>query len=464
MHRNRRITTVLARSLAVALTAGAGLAWACGPYEGDPFTPASPAHDALSADPALARPARQTLRASGPDGLAQLEAAHPDLLDALRTGEPASDPDLARRLSAAIDHVAGQKDGAFSRLYWHNDLDAARSAAAQTGRPILSLHLLGKLTDEHSCANSRFFRTVLYPDPAVNAFLRDHFVMHWQSVRSAPTLSVDLGDGRRVERTITGNSVHYVLDAGGRVLDGIPGLVTADAFVASLQQSLDRKSFMSMQRTEAIAHETWRTGLAAAADAHTAPGIPLAFAHHARPPAERAMALTVGKRLVESGPLNAVLMQEDLAVAPVTADVTPAPLSTPSRALMRLQNPALTKPDFDRMVNTFRQNLAVDTTRNLTQLQPRLRRLLAEHDAPPSLAAFNARVYDDVFSTPLDDPWMGLETPGTYTGLVNGGLHRPAEERTAAPPSPPVPPAPNLPALGTYRLPFPQTARPLDGC
>ena len=34
--------------------------------------------------------------------------------------------------------------------------------------------------------DSRFFRTLLYADPAVARAMREGFVLHWQSVRPAP--------------------------------------------------------------------------------------------------------------------------------------------------------------------------------------------------------------------------------------------------------------------------------------
>jgi hypothetical protein len=67
------------------------------------------------------------------------------------------------------------------RLYWYTDLEQAQRVSAQSGKPILPLRLLGKLIDELSCANSRFFRTVLYSNAAVSAILRDQFVLHWQN-------------------------------------------------------------------------------------------------------------------------------------------------------------------------------------------------------------------------------------------------------------------------------------------
>src|SRR6476661_4144014 len=91
---------------------------------------------------------------------------------------------------------------------WFTDFDAAMAHARHTSKPILSLRLLGNLTDELSCANSRFFRKLLYPDPAIHQMLREQFVLHWQSVRPVPKVTIDFGGGVRVERTLTGNSAH----------------------------------------------------------------------------------------------------------------------------------------------------------------------------------------------------------------------------------------------------------------
>src|SRR5207247_2076765 len=90
------------------------------------------------------------------------------------------------RLKAALEAVSQQRDCEASKLFWFTDLDQAKAAAKVAGQPILSLRLLGKLSDEYSCANSRFFRTTLYANTEVSAFLRDHFILHWQSVRPVP--------------------------------------------------------------------------------------------------------------------------------------------------------------------------------------------------------------------------------------------------------------------------------------
>ena len=131
-------------------------------------------------------------------------------------------------LAGQIDALSHQKYATVSRLYWHVDLASAKAAARQVGRPILHLRMLGRLDEDLSCANSRLFRATLYANQDVSRFLRERFVLYWSSERPVPRLTIDYGDGRRLERTITGNSAHYVLDEGGEVLDVLPGLYRAE--------------------------------------------------------------------------------------------------------------------------------------------------------------------------------------------------------------------------------------------
>src|SRR5262245_17682446 len=76
-----------------------------------------------------------------------------------------------KSLREQIDQMAGQKDAHLSRLFWYTDLNAAMNEAKRTNRPVLSLRLLGRLDTELSCANSRFFRAILYADPAISQLL-----------------------------------------------------------------------------------------------------------------------------------------------------------------------------------------------------------------------------------------------------------------------------------------------------
>ena len=186
---------------------------------------------ALSGDPASVK----SLREAGPPGLeALLREAAPQVAE-LRLNKVRLDADSILSLRTAVDGVAGQRDAWASGLYWFTDLTAAKVEAVKTKRPILSLRLLGNLDEEYCCANSRFFRTVLYANEAVSKLLRGSYVLHWKSVRPAPLLTIDMGDGRRIKRTITGNSIHYLLDADGTVLNAFPGIYSPAGFMAALE-------------------------------------------------------------------------------------------------------------------------------------------------------------------------------------------------------------------------------------
>ncbi|HEU5460028.1 MAG TPA: hypothetical protein VFU83_06005, partial [Pyrinomonadaceae bacterium] len=192
------------------------------------------ARKAVSENAAEASPAIEELRALGPDGLQVLRTQYREEINR-HVADPSLAPDEQwERITTALDAVAQQKNSYIAGLYWHTDLEEAKKVSAATNKPILSLRLLGKLTDEFSCANSRFFRTVLYSHTEVSAYLRQHYVLHWQSIRPVPKVTIDYGDGRKLERTLTGNSIHYVLDSQGRPVDAIPGLYGPGAFRRAL--------------------------------------------------------------------------------------------------------------------------------------------------------------------------------------------------------------------------------------
>jgi len=176
-----------------------------------------------------------------------------------------------------------------SGLTWFTDLRLALAEARRTNKPILSLRLLGRLDEELSCANSRMFRRLLYPEARINRMLRERYVLHWEALRAVPIVTIDFGDGRKLVRTLTGNSVHLVLDPQGRPVDAMPGLVLPDAFVQWLERGLalarcDRKEL-------ALQHERFLRQ-------------PVPLPRESR--AMRASAVAMAKHVVEAPILRAV--------------------------------------------------------------------------------------------------------------------------------------------------------------
>jgi hypothetical protein len=416
---------------------------------------------------AARREAIAELRAAGPSGLAALLDANSDAIARHRRGEAAeSSPQEQQRWGracAALDAVAAQKDAWASGLYWHTDLEAAKAAARASGKPILSLRLLGRLDQEYSCANSRFFRTVLYANAEVSKVLSERFVLHWKSVRPVPKVTIDFGDGRVVERTITGNSIHYVLDAEGRVIDGIPGLYGPKAFLREIERAANALDVYQRKPEAAAALRRWHAGMekwilnawqndlrqvgAVPTDAPKA--APAVAAPPKNPPAAAVAPLAVGKALVESR-LVVAIAPDPKALEAASTDGTwaklaalhaeDARLDASSRALMASKNPdALTagrltaakrvvESPLLRMTANFERSIAEDTVRNQYTFHRQIHAWLASGTLPDGKSAtadvdaLNERVYAELFLTPSSDPWLGLLPGGTYSALPNDGV------------------------------------------
>lgn len=396
-------------------------------------TLASLAQRAVDPDEATASAAIAALRAAGPEGLALLLDAHAAAVTRLRTEPMTADLEQLeamrgdaelRRLRDAIDHVAAQRDAFASGFYWYTDLDAARAEAARTGRPILSLRLLGRLDEEASCANSRFFRWLLYPSPAVRQAMSG-YVLHWSSERPAPHITIDMGDGRTIERTITGNSIHYVLDTEGHVIDAIAGLHTTTDFAQRLDRAraiADRCGVRSADRS-CVATEHRRL-LAETQSAWMALGdrvptwealVAMDGPAAATPSAFDAMPITIGKASIEMPMLR--LMDPHATAMPsspidwdVVAQISPdasfgEAITVESRSLARL------KTGDDDMTQTLASTFVrtrEDSERNRFTLDRRLHAWLATPEVSNDFDALNQRVYAELFLTPASDPWLGL--------------------------------------------------------
>jgi hypothetical protein len=404
---------------------------------------------ATSTDPAADR-AIDALRARGPAGLEPLLA----LLDAasqrrLINRQTYEDPALAAeeaRLQSIVDRVAGQRYAHLSRLYWYTDLEAAKAAAAASGKPILSLRMLGRLTDELSCANSRFFRTTLYVNENIGRQLRDNFVLHWKSVRPVPRVTIDFGDGRKLERTITGNSAHYVLSAEGTPLDVLPGLYGPEQFDAWLQDvrrlhaqvrplaAADRGPWLQAYhaaRSAAIEHQWARDLVALEAQSPVAAlerNLPfvarreidhrLAAADRLARDPERLLRITTAERWEQIARLPGHQVELDEACRRVIERENPDANRAAERAVTK---GAAEAPLVRLLVTNLQTSIADDGVRNEYTLHRQAHEWFASGEVPGDVERLNDRVYAELFLTPNDDPWLGLVAPETYTALENGG-------------------------------------------
>ena len=301
----------------------------------------------------------------GPEHLASLLTANAPEISRMKVGLAGgeSKPEWTR-LRAEIDAAAHQRDAAWSGLYWHTSLPEALAAAKREGKPVLSLRLLGNLDEELSCANSRFFRTTLYANEAVSEELRKNWILHWESVRPAPKVSIDFGDGRTLVRTVTGNSLHYVLGADGRPRDVIPGLWGPGDFLRRVREA--RAATMHFR------------------DAASSPPEP-------RSPFKE----------------NPLFSSSEASISSSSS------LDANSLLLMRATAARMDDAAFARLVSAFERTLAEDTARNAVM---RLT-ILPWLAGASSLPALTERIYRDAFLTPRSDPWLGLLAPDAYTAI-----------------------------------------------
>jgi hypothetical protein len=455
------------------------------------------AKNAVSEDTKLAEQAIKLLRRFGPEGLKALLAAHADAIKkhtdqqtiaaSLDRPKNSDDPDEKAwlRLRAALDEVSGQRDCHASRLFWYTDLDLAKAAAKREGKPILSLRLLGKLTDEYSCANSRFFRTTLYSNAEIGKALGERFILHWKSVRPVPKVTIDFGDGRKLERTLTGNSIHYVLDGDGQIIDALPGLYGPKAFLRELERAeqatknetalspSERSEFLVAYHRERATAITaaWQAdlnklGITAATNAANPQSLverpayvataaqtqPVKVAPVAAvkkvPNAATAGATAIGKYQVEMPIIRAAALASDASLAQATTDevwnriaqlhAEDSKLDAASFNLIRSQHPtaavaarrAMSKMVVEdplvRMVRMLQGSIALDTVRNEYTFHRQIHQWLAAGNVA-ELDSFNERVYAELFLTPSSDPWLGLMPADAYTALEDNGVKQVAK-------------------------------------
>lgn len=370
-----------------------------------------------------------------PGAIAELRAIGQPAVDALLHWRASQKLDDAgeKRFESAIDSVCKQRDCAWSGLYWYTDFEAAKAAAQSQHKPILTLRLLGNLDEELSCANSRFFRTLLYSNSEISAYLRANFILHWKSVRPVPVVKIDFGDGRIMTRTLTGNSIHYVVAPDGTVLDGLPGLYAPKAFLTQLQE----------MRRLADGYASWRDKRAS-----------LAAYHSARLTSARRTAGS-GKNGVRAGEVRVSQLSSAWDAAPIAVskggteipmldrawfgkrqrpitnmemtwktmiadDDDFAALDEHSLALIRTKRTDGRNDTFKAMLKSLKKSLTADTLHNEYDLHTRIHEWLLSGAA--DLESFNRGVYEELFLTPDSDRWLGLYPSDAYLAIDGDGI------------------------------------------
>ena len=393
--------------------------------------------DAISSDPAIAQAAWKQLRDEGPSGMDHLEAKYADQIKAHHESS-AYNPLFMRRIPApadpnwasiqkAINAVGAQYDNV-NGLYWYTDLEQAKVAAKAEHKPILSLRLLGNLNEDLSCANSRFFRITLYANKDVSQMLKDKFILHWQSERPVPVVTIDFGNGNKLVRTITGNSIHYILSPDGELVDALPGLYDPATFTgellkaASLTVSTSPDHFVSARReTERRLLQEWEREVSSVTPAKEPLGLDLSGYH-----TDYERRLQLFKETTDST-WNAMATRfypanfDGSSVALIDSSTKYPAAESAARltvSKMMVESPLI------KSLRHLQESVSVDTVKNNLAMRTEILEMsLVENlsNYPHALDYFNEQVYAQVFQTPASDPYLGLESPGIISGIDNDG-------------------------------------------
>jgi hypothetical protein len=257
-------------------------------------------------------------------------------------------------------------------------------------------------------------------------------------------VTIDFGDGRKIERTITGNSIHYVIDPKGAIIDALPGMYSPKAFLEFLTGAKSAFNAPAQSRT-------------------TPKGQYAAFrkANYERLTAERAEALRASK-------INLIEPKEPAAAVPTAIEAAPravakmivtneisildainddfskyrpqvsfddwkklaalhaadAKIDAAGLAFIRRQTKGtVSEEQFAGLVKNIEQFVALDTTMNDFVFRARIYGILSENTAD-NLEGINERIYSSVFLTPRSDEWLGLYSPDVYTALDGNGIVR----------------------------------------
>ena len=378
------------------------------------------------------------LREEGPSAVDRLMLQRAELLAKRDTSSQRPEQAEAEltALNDAIDQVARAKYSHLSGLYWYTEEDAAFAAAKAQKKPVLTLRLLGNLDEEFSCANSRYFRQLLYTHEGIRKLLHDKFILHWKPVRPVPLITVDLQNGMRLQRTITGNSVHYIVLPDQNIVDVFPGLYAPDWFLKRLtaaervaQEAMDSKTpdaviaeHVSSQQEEI--ERCWKVDVQ---KYH-------AFVAAQKPGKEN---LAVGEIPTPVPDFWKTIgsFHEDLSELGTTADQLVKAESKrildaqaqafpggPTMANMRLAMAWAKGRDESTLLHfmrlCLRGDLAIDTLQN--EYGPRYLALtLLNGDS--RVDRLNEWIYRSAFGCSPDDPWAGLDEFTQYAALPKDG-------------------------------------------
>lgn len=219
---------------------------------------------------------------------------------------------------------------------------------------------------------------MLFSNPAVADFVNRNFEPAFHMVRPAPIINIDFGNGTVITRTLHGNVATLICNAGGQVIDILPGIYEPVTYLDRLEQLQMLFEFIveqSNRQTQLIKYHT-----------------------------QRALALEEGRitgKFVRSGGNRFIESKRQVVWQEAPANVDdglPRPTFRSAEFVPSLQNAA----------ELAKWNLLVQDTREAELLS---RRLIHDNLSATPLSQpdeITKWLFKDVLNVDLDDPYLGL--------------------------------------------------------
>ena len=219
---------------------------------------------------------------------------------------------------------------------------------------------------------------MLLSDAAVGKYLQENFILCWNSVRPAPKVTIDFGNGKTLERTIKGNTAFYLCRADGTVVDSLPGVYKPDDFLDELKLSVP---LLDLSDKEVLQRHQMQLAIGS-----------------------MDMNEAIGKGAVES-PLVMALEPTTLPKLRVEGEI------------MDVSAEPLAFEDYEKKYLPGEGSLAeraleADSQSSLTVLRPAVHKWFGELARLPSLSQARKPIYKDILKVDLDDPYLGLKVDG----------------------------------------------------
>lgn len=307
--------------------------------------------------------------------------------------------------SFAFAGLTGAKKTNVNGIDWYATFDDAKARAKQTGKPILLLSMFGHLDEKMPCANARTLRATLFNDPEFKRFANEEAIVAWEMVREVPKVTIDFGNGNKLERTVRGNAVMYLCNSDGKVIDAYPGIYTASDFFPMVRESIEKLNSSSTERVLA-----WHEGLAK---------LPRSFAATVSKAASESPTLDlIGTPLfagakTDEQPADPKRIRFFLAAAR-TSDLSLAPM----RASL-VSSRVIGQPDANRTPEQIgKEIMERDSQQNVTFMRSIIHCWIASLKELPTPEQARNDVLETILKIPYKDPYMGLNEiaiPGTPT-------------------------------------------------